>query len=274
MRSPKKATARKFTHARNLAASYDNGNIGSASVGLKTGPAHPVTETGQTGQAPVSHVAAGHSETGQAPLSPNHSVNVNELIHKAHSVSFPDSYLGVGTIPEQLSANTENYMQLTLLSSHWNLSIIETVIDEHSKLSSIPSSSGKHIPFGYVFNLTAVAQRLQNCFHMPRNFSFHSLSEALVHSSRDVLVLRFMLSHMSVEVEECSDKSESTVNSVIKKLNSHVEKVKEQAREIHGDKHIFRPWKAICVKSYPMQGSSLREQTFFFLERFNAEKEN
>ena len=222
--------------------------------------AHPVTETGQTGQAHVSHVGV-HAETGRAPV--NHSVNVNsssELNHKAHSASFPDSYLGVVDIMEQLSANTENYVQLVYMSMLWNLSIIDPVINESSYLSSIPPSSGKHIPFGYVFNMTAVTQRVKNCFHMPGDFYFHSLDEALVHSSRDVLVLRFMVSHMTVELEECNDRSESTVKGIIEKLNSHVEKVKDQAREVHGDNYLFRPWNALCVKAIPKvlsQGTNL-----------------
>ena len=235
--------------------------------------AHPVTETGQTGQAHVSHVGV-HS-AGRAPV--NHSVNVNsssELNHKARSASFPDSYLGVVAITEQLSANTENYVQLVYMSMLWNLSIIDPVINEHSYLSSIPPSSGKHIPFGYVFNMTAVAQRVQSCLHMPSDFYFHSLDEALVHSSRDVLVLRFMVSHMTVKLKECNDRSESTVKEIIVKLNSHVEKVKDQAREIHGDKYLFRPWKAVCVKAIPNVPFSVNKLKSFLKDLMQKKKNN
>ena len=235
--------------------------------------AHPVTETGQTGQAHVSHVGV-HS-AGQAPV--NHSVNVNsssELNHKAHSASFPDSYLRVVAITEQLSANTNNFIQLVYMSMLWNLSIIDPVVNEHSYLSSIPPSSGKHIPFGYVYNMTAVAQRVQSCLHMPSDFYFHSLDEALVHSSRDVLVLRFMVSHMTVELKECNDRSESTVKGIIVKLNSHVEKVKDQAREIHRDNYLFRPWKAVCVKAIPKVPFSVNKLKSFLKDLMQKKKNN
>ena len=160
-------------------------------------------------------------------------------------------YLGVVSIGEQLSASTQNFIQLVYMSMLWNLSIIQPVVNELNHLSSIPPSSGKHIPFGYLFNMTTVAKKVQNCFHKLGDFYFHSLDEALVHSSRDVLVLRFVVSHMTVELEECNDRSESTVKGIIVKLNSHVEKVKDQAREIHGDKYLFRPWKVVCVKVIP-----------------------
>ena len=160
-------------------------------------------------------------------------------------------YLGVVSIGEQLSASTQNFIQLVYMSMLWNLSIIQPVVNELNHFSSIPPSSGKHIPFGYLFNMTTVAKKVQNCFHKPGDFYFHRLDEALIHSSRDVLVLSFMVSHMTVELEECNDRSESTVKGIIVKLNSHVEKVKDQAREIHGDKYLFRPWKAVCVKVIP-----------------------
>ena len=218
-------------------------------------PVYPVTETGQTTYSvtrtrqtdPVFPVGV-HLETGGTPA--NHSVNVSmsELNqHTANNENFPDSYLGIASIREQFSANTHNFIQLVYMSMLWNLSVMEPAVNELGQLSSI-SSSSKHIPFGYVFNMTAVAKKVQNCFHMPRNFYFHSLNEALIHSSRDVLVLQFMLSDMSVELEECSDKSESAIKGVMKALNSQVEKVKEQAKEIHGDEYIFRPLESHLCK--------------------------
>ena len=104
-------------------------------------------------------------------------------------------YLGVVSIGEQLSASTQNFIQLVYMSMLWNLSIIQPVVNELNHFSSIPPSSGKHIPFGYLFNMTTVAKKVQNCFHKPGDFYFHRLDEALVHSSRDVSAQLYGLTH-------------------------------------------------------------------------------
>ena len=172
--------------------------------------------------------------------------------HRNASVTSSGAYLGVVSITEQLSANTKNFIQLAYMSKLWNLSIIYPVVTERSQISSIPHSYSRHtLPLGSIFNLTNVSKRLQKCLEMPRGFYFHSLNEALIYSSRDVLVLRFMVSGMSVGIKECSQQSKNTINDVMKTLNYHVEKVSEEARAVHGDGYRFHMWKVICVRASP-----------------------
>ena len=114
---------------------------------------------------------------------------------------FTDSYLGVMEINEQLSSNTVKILQLSYFSALWNLSIVEPFIaSDTCHRSTFPHAGKRDMLFFDLFNKTRIERQLTECFstYLPKTskkqIHFHSLNDALIHSSRDVLIIQFMTS--------------------------------------------------------------------------------
>ena len=202
-----------------------------------------------------SQQAAYHFETDNASSS-RAKIGNGELL----SVStLSDAYLGFLDIDEQLSSNSRKFIQLCYLSILWNFSIVEPwILKDTLHLTSIPTKKGKsNLLFAYLYDQTKVEKRLSHCLGVPglTEFHFHNLSDALIQSSRDVLIVRFMRktwSAMGKAIGECSDISKNRIKDVLNRLNSGVEDVKEEAQRVHKKKgYKFRMWKTICITAKP-----------------------
>ena len=168
-------------------------------------------------------------------------------------------YLFFISITEQLSQNTLKYIQLCYFGAFWNLSVIEPSIYQSSEfLSSLPPVSEVNmLPFFDLYNVTAVEERLTKCFkpNLPKvrqkEFKFHKMDEALIHSPREILIVRFMEKRWSEKISwscgECDGISSDVKKTVLKALNTRVHKVKETAMMVHGKEYAFRIWRALCV---------------------------
>ena len=168
-------------------------------------------------------------------------------------------YLFFVSITEQLSQNTLKYIQLCYFGALWNLSAIEPSIYLRSEfLSSLPPVSEVNmLPFFDLYNVTAVEERLTKCFkpNLPtvrqKEFKFHKMDEALIHSPREILIVRFMEKRWSNKISwscgECDGISSGVKKNVLKALNARVHKVKETAMEVHGKEYAFRIWRTLCI---------------------------
>ena len=195
-----------------------------------------------------------------------------------------DMYLGFVTIDEQLSSNTEKFVQLSYFSALWNLSMIEPWIEGSSNhLSSVPPPASKQtLLFFDIYNKTRVERRLTQCFneYLPpaqrKDFHFHSLNDALIHSSRDVLIVRFMKQKWShaKEVGDCSNTSGATLlmQQVQKVLNSIVLKVKDEAQAARGVNFTFKAWRAVCITAIPRVPFSIQQATEFIQSQLEAKQ--
>ena len=127
--------------------------------------------------------------------------------------------------------------------------------------------------------MTGVENRLTQCFNdnvppqRQKNVYFHTLSEALIHSPRDVLIVRFMRNKWSKtkEMGECSAISVKEIEKVTQALNSNVLKVKDKAQEIHGPNFSFQIWRTLCITAIPRVPFSMHNATVF-IEGQLAEK--
>ena len=195
------------------------------------------------------------------------SRNGSKLIYLPITQEFPKvsktvsqrPYLFFVSITEQLSQNTLKYIQLCYFGALWNLSVIEPSIYRSSEfLSSLPPVSEVNmLPFLDLYNVTAVEERLTKCFkpNLPKvrqkEFKFHKMDEALIHSPREILIVRFMEKRWSEKVRwscgECDGISSGVKKTVLHALNTRVHKVKETAMEVHGEEYAFQVWRTLCI---------------------------
>ena len=194
---------------------------------------------------------------------------------------FTDSYLGVMEINEQLSSNTVKILQLSYFSALWNLSIVEPFIaSDTCHLSTFPHAGKKDMLFFDLFNKTRIERQLTECFstYLPKTskkqIHFHSLNDALIHSSRDVLIIQFMTSRWSntKRIGECGAISKKKALTVLTALNSHVQNVKEEAQKIHGHNINFKLWRAVCITAIPRVPFSVRDATAFIQSQLAAKR--
>ena len=191
------------------------------------------------------------------------------------------SFLTFMEIDEQLSSNTAKFLQLSYFSALWNLSMVEPWIDPHTNfLSSLPpTDKSLTLLFFDLYNMTGVENRITRCFNdnVPpqrrKKIHFHTLSEALIHSPRDVLIVKFTRNKWSEtkEMGECSAISVNETQKVTQALNSNVLKVKDKAQEIHGPNFFFKIWRTLCITAIPRVPFSMHNATVF-IERQLAEK--
>ena len=182
-----------------------------------------------------------------------------------------DSYLGFIEIDEQLTSNTIKYTQLSYFSALWNLRMVEPwIASDTSHLSSIRPTGKNDMLFFDVYNKTKVESRLTQCFrkfspaNILRDIHFYSANDALIHSSRDVLIIKFMTTQWSTkDAGECGAISGETVRQVLGALNSRVQNVKEEAQKVHGQNINFRVWRTVCITSIPRVRFSVKDANAF-----------
>ena len=186
-------------------------------------------------------------------------------------------YLLFVEITEQLSSNTIKFIQLSYFSALWNLSMVEPWIDINTTfLTSLPTPTQmKTILYFDLYKKTEVEASLTKCFNfnLPpafrKNFHFHRLSEALIYSPRDVLVVRFMTKRWSRTQDngKCSAISISQSQMVLNRLNTLVEGVKNKARALHGGKYRFVIWETVCITAIRNVPFSIKKATEFIKKR-------
>ena len=182
-----------------------------------------------------------------------------------------DSYLWFIEIDEQLTSNTIKYTQLSYFSALWNLRMVEPwIASDTSHLSSLRPTDKNDMPFFDVYKKTKVESRLTQCFKkfspekIVRDIHFYTANDALVHSSRDVLIIRFMTSQWSTkDAGECGAISGGIVRQVLGALNSRVQNVKEEAQKVHGQNINFRVWRTVCITSIPRVRFSVKDANAF-----------
>ena len=182
-----------------------------------------------------------------------------------------DSYLGFIEIDEQLTSNTIKYTQLSYFSAVWNLRMVEPwIASGTSHLSSIRPTGKNDMLFFDLYNKTKVENSLTQCFRkfspakIVRDIHFYSANDALIHSSRDVLIIKFMTSQWSTkDAGECGAISGGTVRQVLSALNLRVQNVKEEAQKVHGQNIHFRVWKTVCITSIPRVRFSVNDANAF-----------
>ena len=183
---------------------------------------------------------------------------------------------------EQLSSNSQKFIQLCYFSVLWNFSIVEPwIIKDTLHLTSIPTKNIKsNLLFADLYNRTKLEERLSHCLDVPGHteFHFHSLSDALIRSSRDVLIVRFMMKTWSSHgkaIEECSSISQNEIRNVLNRLNSGVEAVKEEAQKVHKEEsYKFRMWKTICITAKPYVPFSINNTTSYIKNLVAAKKKH
>ena len=210
------------------------------------------------------------------------SVETVKKVSRSSVTASINPFLGFVEINEQLSSNTAKFMQLSYFSALWNFSMVEPWIDADTTfLSSFPpANNGQTLLFFDLYNMTAVENRLTKCFNdnLPpqrqKNFHFHSLSEALIHSPRDVLIVRFMTKKWSKteEMGDCSAISERQIEKVNQTLNFNVQKVKEKAQEVHGPSFSFKIWKTLCIAAIRWVPFSMHNASVFIEEQLAEKK--
>ena len=205
----------------------------------------------------------------------------NDTLGNSRCSDCNTSFLTFMEMDEQLSSNTAKFLQLSYFSALWNLSMVEPWIDPHTNfLSSLPpTDKNQTLLFFDLYNMTGVENRLTQCFNdnLPpqrqTNLYFHTLSEALIHSPRDVLIVRFMRYKWSEtkKMGECSAISVKEIEKVTQALNSNVLKVKDKAQELHGPNFSFKIWRTLCITAIPQVPFSMHNATVF-IEGQLAEK--
>ena len=197
-------------------------------------------------------------------------------------------YLFFMEITEQLSGNSLKFFQLSFFSTVWNFNMVEPWIDSNTEhLSSLPpAGKTQTLRFFDLYNKTSVQKMLTKCYNsnlpqdrqMDQEFVFHTMSEAMMYSPREILLVRFMaqksdewtINEKEMHCGVCDNISESVSNGTLKALNTHLQKFKIQNKETHGH---FRIWRTICISSIPGTPFSMKNATIF-IQRQLEEKRN
>ena len=237
---------------------------------LSGGTSNSTSSTPATAKLATVHTGAGGNNSGELSHLSSPVIEHNYRSTESGVSIFNDSYLCFIEINEQLTSNTEKYTQLSYFSALWNLRIVEPWIASGTcQLSSIRPADKNDMLFFDVYNKTEVESRLTQCFkkfspaNILRDIHFYSANDALVHSSRDVLIIRFMTSQWSTkDAGECGAISGGTVRQVLGALNSRVQNVKE-AQKVHGQNFNFRVWRTVCITSIPRVRFSVKDANTF-----------
>ena len=200
-------------------------------------------------------------------------------------------YLFFMEITEQLSSNSLKFFQLSYFSTVWNFNMVEPWIDNNTEhLSSLPpTEKTQALRFFDLYNKTSVQKMLTKCYNsnlpqdrqMDQEFVFHTMSEAMMYSPREILLVRFMaeksdewtINEKEMHCGVCDNISGSVSNGTLKALNSHLQEFKIQNKETHSQSGDFRIWKTVCISSIPGTPFSMKNATTF-IQRELEEKRN
>ena len=191
------------------------------------------------------------------------------------------TFLGFLEITEQLSSNTLKLLHLSYFSALWNLTMIEPWIDTHSAhLYSLPPVKRDTVLFFDIYNQTALEMQLTKCFEpgLPKQsqkkFVYCSLNDALIHSSRDVLIVIFRRNKWRETMGNgvCDSISGKIKNNVQNILNHHVQNVKDEAQKIYGREFMFKVWRTVCITAIPGVPFSMKKVTIFIQQQLEAKR--
>ena len=191
--------------------------------------------------------------SGDVPDNVNHSENHKEM--KKHYGSL--GYLVILNIPEQLTAATEDFVQLYMVNQrHWKLGMIEPYVlgsslsfvpPAEKEFSSLPLLS-KYLNRRYLIN------NLQACFYS-EDVKLQSFPQFLIDAARDFVIVNFVTHHdprqpmdMTKNISECDYRDMKKNQSL---LNHHLHKVRHEAMSRHGTKYKFVGVHSLCVKALP-----------------------
>ena len=231
--------------------------------------------------------------TGEEPPACCVNCNIREpstaTLQWAYNISLRRRpYIFFMEITEQLSANTMKFFQLAYFSTLWNFNMVEPWIYNNSEhLSSLPSAGQPHsLLFFDLYNKTAIQNMLTKCYNsnLPQyrqtEFVFHTMSEAMMYSPREILLVRFIADksakwtkgkHMRCCI--CDNISGSVSKRALKALSTHVQEFETKNIERRSQTADFRIWKTLCISAIPGYPFSIKNATIF-IKKHLEEKQN
>ena len=81
---------------------------------------------------------------------------------------------------------------------------------------------------------------------------FHTMSEAMMYSPREILLIRFMADSNSWKKGEngiCDNISEGIHQQALRALNAHFQEFKNRNEETYSQSGEFQIWRTICISS-------------------------
>ena len=195
----------------------------------------------------------GSLASGDVSDNVNHSENRKEV--KKHYGSL--GYLVILNVPEQLTAATDDFVQLYMVNQrHWNLGMIEPYV-LGSALSFVPPTEKEFwsLPLlSKYLNRSVLINTLQTCFSSD-DVKLQSFPQFLIDAARDFVIVNFVTHHnprqpmdMTKHISECDYRD---MNKTQSRLNYHLHKVRHEAMSRHGTKYKFVGVHSLCVKAVP-----------------------
>ena len=204
---------------------------------------------------------------------------------RSHSTSaHRGRYLFFMEINEQLSANLHKFFQLSYFSALWNFKMVEPWMDNNTEyLSSLPPTGKPQSPLYLdLYNRTALQKILTKCYNsnLPQDrqeeFLFHTMSEAMMYSSREVLLIRFMAypnSWIKGKNGICDNISEGIGQQALRALNAHFQEFKNRNEETYYNQSgEFRIWRTICISSFLKTPFSMKNATAFIQKQLEEKQ--
>lgn len=168
-------------------------------------------------------------------------------------------FVVVETYTNQLSAALLGYLQLARVTDSLNMGVVEPFVFQ-SKLFGLPNQRANvSVPqLSEYFDLRAFQDLLHQCsvLHHPdaHIFSFHDF---LVQSSRNLVRVHIRRSDHPRKVHVC--RNTTSVSRIERKINTHVNTVREQATKLHGmEGYNFTVIKSLCIEYNPRSPISLK----------------
>ena len=192
-------------------------------------------------------------------------------------------YLFFMEINEQLSSNMEKFFQLSYFSALWNFKIVEPWIDKNTEhLSSLPPTS-KSVLYLDLYNRTALPKILTKCYNsnlprdrqMDQEFTFHTMSEAMMYSPREILLIRFITDSQRWKKGKngiCDNISQDVRQRALRALNAHFQEFKKRNNETYDQSDEFQIWRTICISSIPKTPFSMKDATAFIQKQLEEKQ--
>ena len=166
-------------------------------------------------------------------------------------------FLVILNIPEQLTAATEDFVQLYMVNQrHWKLGMIEPYV-LGSALSFVPPAEKEFLSLRLLskyLNRRSLINNLQACFYSD-DVKLESFPQFLIDAARHFVIVNFVTHHnprqpmdMTKSISECDYRDMNKTQSL---LNYHLHKVRHEAMSRHGTKYKFVGVHSLCVKALP-----------------------
>ena len=173
-------------------------------------------------------------------------------------------YLAILEIPEQLTAATEDLIQLYMFNQkHLKLGMIEPYV-LGSRLKTVPpvSEDFRSLPLISTFlNKSDMLHNLEKCFNSGR-VDLHPFPDFLVNAAREFIVVRFITAKRDIlggKITYCN----FDMKLVEHLLNYHLKKVRDRAISKHGVNYTFRGVHSLCVEATPEEPFSMKDVAQF-----------